>query len=174
MANTGPVIQILSRSNYEDQYVIALPESKSLDALPPSSLRIKTTILSLTTSILTYARLGHLLGWWDIHLLPDSIPAEYADPKKFGRISSWGYGTVIESNVSEVEVGTQLYGYLPIGTLPVVVEVQIDPKIPNQVVVTSKHRQHVLPIYNRYLAFPPMGSEGTTQMKHSQGYDSLM
>ncbi|KAE8453068.1 hypothetical protein EG329_012255 [Mollisiaceae sp. DMI_Dod_QoI] len=173
MADTVPVIQVLSRRNYEDQYMVPLPDAYPLPALPPSSLRIKTKILSLTTNNFSYARFGHLLGWWDIHLLPQSIPADYADPRNFGRISGWGYGVVTESSVPEVEVGTQLYGYLPIGTLPVDVEVQVNPLVPNQILVTSPHRQHVLPIYNRYLVFPQSTGE-TPQVQHSQGYDSLM
>ncbi len=175
MASTVPVIQVLSRRNYEDQYMVPLPNAYPLPALPPSSLRIKTKTLSLTTNNFTYARFGHLLGWWDIHPLPQSTPAAYADPKKFGRISGWGYGVVTESSIPEVEVGTQLYGYLPIGTLPVDVEAQVNPLVPNQILVTSPHRQHVLPIYNRYLAFPPAQSAGETpQVQHSQGYDSLV
>jgi hypothetical protein len=169
-----PVIQVLSRSNYEDQHMVALPKAYPLPALPPSSLRVKTAILSLTTNNFSYAKVGHLLGWWDIHLLPESIPTEYADPKKFGRISGWGFGDVIESNVPEVEVGTQLFGYLPIGTLPVDFEVQVDQNVPNQLVVTSKHRQHVLPIYNRYIVFQRPKDFGDPKFQHSQGYDSLM
>lgn len=175
MANTVPVIQVLSRRNYEDQHMVSLPDELPLPTLPPSSLRIETSIISLTTNNLTYAKFGHLLGWWDIHLLPKSIPAEFADPEKFGRISGWGYGTVADSTVPEVQVGTQLYGYLPIGTLPVDVEVQVDPKVPNQIVVTSKHRQHVLPIYNRYLAYPPANNpEEATKQLQSHAWDSLM
>lgn len=168
------MIQVLSRSNYEDQHIVALPDAYPLPALPPSSLRVKTAILSLTTNNFSYAKVGHILGWWDIHLLPESLPKEYSDPKKFGRISGWGFGDVIESNVPGVEVGTQLYGYLPIGTLPVDVEVQVDEKVPNQIVVTSQHRQHVLPIYNRYIAFPKADVFGDSKLQHSRGYDSLM
>ncbi|CZR59677.1 uncharacterized protein PAC_09571 [Phialocephala subalpina] len=175
MASTVPVIQVLSRRNYEDQHMVSLPDALPLPALPPSSLRIKTSIISLTTNNLTYAKFGHLLGWWDIHLLPQSITVEYSDPQKFGRISGWGYGTVTDSTVPGVEVDTQLWGYLPIGTLPVDVEVQVDPKVSNQIVATSKHRQHVLPIYNRYLAYPPAKSaEEASKLQQSQAYDSLM
>ena len=125
MAST-PVIQVLSKNNYEDQYLISLPNAYPLPPLGPSSIRIKSTILSLTTNNLSYARDGHLLGWWDVHPLPPSIPARYSDPTKFGRISAWGYAEVIESNVSGLQIGTQFYGYLPIGTLPLDMEVKLN------------------------------------------------
>ena len=74
---SAPVIQVLSRSNYEDQHLVSLPNAYPLPPLAPSSIRIKSTILSLTTNNFAYARIGHLLGWWDVHPLPPSIPAEY-------------------------------------------------------------------------------------------------
>jgi hypothetical protein len=100
MATPAPIIQILSRNNYEEQHLVSLPNALPLPELAPSSIRIKTSILSLTANNLTYGRVGHLITIWEIHPLPSSIPAEYSDPKKFGRIAAWGYATVIESNVS--------------------------------------------------------------------------
>lgn len=153
--------------------MVSLPDA-SLPALPISSLRIQTTILSLTTNNFSYARIGHLLGWWDVHPLPPFIPAEFSDSKKFGRISCWGYGIVTDSTVPEIEVGTQVWGYLPIGTLPVDMSVQLNPKIPAQFREISKHRSHVLPVYNRYLFYPAATAEESVDLKQSQGYDSLM
>jgi hypothetical protein len=169
-----PIIQVLSKNNYEDQYMVSLPTA-SLPPLAESSLRVRTSILSLTNNNLTYARIGHLLGWWDIHPLPSSIPAEFSDTKQFGRISCWGYGVVIESTVSEVEAGMQVWGYLPIGTLPVDMQIQLHPEVFGQFYETSKHRAHVLPVYNRYLFYPtPNISQQGFDLKQSQGYDSLL
>jgi hypothetical protein len=105
MAST-PVIQVLSKNNYEDQYLVSLPNAYPLPPLGPSSIRNKSNILSLTINNCSYARDGHLLGWWDVHPLPPSTPARYSDPTKFGRISAWGYAEVIESNVSGLQIGT--------------------------------------------------------------------
>lgn len=84
-----PTIQVLSKQNYEDQHLVALPNALPLPPLIPYSLRICTAILSLTTNNFTYARYGHLLGWWDVHPLPPSIPAEFANPQDYGRVSAW-------------------------------------------------------------------------------------
>lgn len=166
-----PVIQVLSKNNYENQYLVSLPNAFPLPSLSPSSIRIKSIILSLTTNNFSYARIGHLLGWWDVHPLPPSIPAEYSDPTKFGRISAWGYAEVIESNVSGLEVGTQFYGYLPIGTLPFDMEVKLT-DVAGQFAEVSKRREKQLPIYNRYFFYPPNSKE--LRDKESLGYDALM
>jgi hypothetical protein len=171
MASSTPIIQVLSRQNYEEQHIVSLPNALPLPSLKPSSLRVQSSLLSLTTNNLTYARIGHLLGWWDFHPLPSSIPAEFSDPKAYGRISAWGYGTVVESTATGIEVGTQIYGYLPIGTLPVDMKVDFDPAIPGRVQEISEHRSKLLPIYNRYFFHP---KAATAQDKDGQAYDSLV
>jgi hypothetical protein len=171
MMASAPVIQVLSRSNYEDQHLVSLPNAYPLPLLAPSSIRIKSTILSLTTNNFAYARIGHLLGWWDVHPLPPSTPAEYSDPTKFGCISAWGYAEVIESNVSGLEVGTWFWGYLPIGTMPFDMEVKLT-DVHGQFTEVSKRREKQLPIYNRYSFYPPNSNE--LGDKESLGYDALM
>lgn len=171
----GPVIQVLSKQNYNDQHLVTLPAALPLPRLAPSSLRISTTIMSLTTNNLTYARLAFLLGWWDVHPLPSSIPAEYSDPNAYGRISAWGYGTVVESTLTgseamQIPIGTQMYGYLPIGTLPVDMHVEVSKTVPGQFFEVSEQRSKLMPVYNRYMFYPPAT---TSEQKQSQGIDSL-
>ncbi|KAF4632314.1 hypothetical protein G7Y89_g5812 [Cudoniella acicularis] len=176
--NNVPVVQILSRNNYEDQYIVDLPDALPLPNLPPFSLRVRANIISLTTNNLSYARVGHLFGWWGVHPLPPSIPSKFADPEKYGRISAWGYGTVIESNAKNVdgsliEVGTEVYGYLPIGTLPVDLLVKPDADVPGQFTDISEHRKDILPIYNRYMIHTPGSECQKPEVKRSRGLDAL-
>ena len=166
-----PTIHVLEKADYTKQHIIPLPDALPLPPLAPSSVRMKTSLISLTTSNFTYARVGHLLGWWDVHPLPPSIPDAFKDASKYGRISGWGYGEIIESNIPEIPAGKQLFGYLPIGTLPVDLEVKL-PGTKNQVLVTNSYRQHILPIYNRYL-LTPSKAENPAPAAHL-GYDSLM
>lgn len=166
-----PIIHVLEKADYTKQHIIPLPDALPLPLLAPSSVRMKTSLISLTTSNFTYARVGHLLGWWDVHPLPSSIPEAFKDASKYGRISGWGYGEIIESNVPEIPAGKQFFGYLPIGTLPVDLEVKL-PGTKNQVLVTNSYRQHILPIYNRYL-LTPSKAENPAPATHL-GYDSLM
>jgi hypothetical protein len=166
-----PTIQILSRNNYEGQRLIRLPNVFPLPALAASSIRVQTSIISLTANNLTYGRIGHLLSIWDIHPLPLSIPKEYSDPKEFGRIAAWGYATVLLSNIPEIEIGAQIFGQLPIGTLPLDMHVRVNPEMPTQFVEISKHRENVMSLYNQYAVYPPVPR--SQEPKQSQGYDAL-
>ena len=173
MAPPIPTIQVLSRQNYEEQHIVSLPNALPYPALAPNSIRVSSSVLALTTNNLSYARLGHLLGWWNVHPLPSSIPSEFSDPASYGRISAWGYGTVVEST-TVVEVGTQMYGYLPIGTLPVDMRVELDPELPGTFVEASEHRSKLMPVYNRYfLSAPAVSAQEKEVQKRNQAYDAL-
>src|ERR1700749_250543 len=114
----GPVIQVIDRQDYKQHHLVTLPD-KPLPSLPPSSIRVRTQLFTLSVNNFTYARLGHWLGWWDVHPMPEDTPAPYNDKTKYGRLSCWGVGVVTASTCSLAPVGTKLYGYLPVGTLEV-------------------------------------------------------
>ena len=166
-----PVIQVLSKADYRQQYLLPLP-SASLPPLSPSSIRIKTAICSLTANNTTYAKLGDILGWWNVHSLPSNIiPAEYSDSAKYGRVSTWGYAQVLESTHADLPAGSAVYGYLPIGTLPVDLQLE-SPVCKGHFTETSPDRSRLLPIYNRYVAFAPGETEKLP--KDFLGWSSLM
>lgn len=149
-----PVVQILEKDNYTNQHIVSLPDEVPYTALTiPSSLRLRTKVMSLTVNNLTYAKIGFLFKWWDFHPLPPSTPAEYRDPAKYGRINCWGFAEVLESTASSVPKGSYVYGYLPLDTLAQDLNVK-EGDVPGQVWVTSDHRKDVMPFYNRYLVFP--------------------
>ncbi|KAI0540232.1 hypothetical protein GGR58DRAFT_176713 [Xylaria digitata] len=160
MADEIPAVQILDKQNYFSQALVALPNALPYPPLPPSSLRLRTSVLSLTVNNFTYAALGSMLNWWDVHPLPLSTPAPYNDSSKYGRISAWGYAEVLASTVPSILAGSHVWGYVPLGTLPEDLTVRLHPEIADQVFVTSAHRQHVMPIYNRYFVFAPSAHKG--------------
>jgi hypothetical protein len=171
MAAIIPIIQVLSRNNYEEQHLVPLPNAIPYPERSPSSIRVKPSIISLTANNLTYGRVGHLLGIWDIYPLPPSIPPEYASSEHFGRVGAWGYATVIESNVPEIEAFSQVFGLFPIGTLPLDMEIQVNPHNPKQFFEISKQRESVMAIYNLYFLYPPVTQR--TLPQQSQGFDAL-
>jgi len=84
----------------------------------------------------------------------------------------------VESNASDetgtpIKVGSQVFGYLPIGTLPVDMEVRMDTNVPGQFLEISKIREHLFPLYNRYQLSPPISTALGVQEKQNLGYDSL-
>ncbi|GAP92650.2 hypothetical protein SAMD00023353_5900020 [Rosellinia necatrix] len=187
MADEIPTVQILDKQNYFEQTLLPLPNALPYPPLAPSSLRLRTSVLSLTVNNFTYAALGTLLHWWDVHPLPPSTPAPYDDGAKYGRISAWGYAEVLESTVPSVPRGSHLWGYVPLGTLAEDLEVR--PHRPDgdaadsdgdataaQVLVTSAHRQRAMPIYNRYFVYPPSGGRAAEIARRTRAvaHDALL
>ncbi|KAF2864651.1 hypothetical protein BDV95DRAFT_555785 [Massariosphaeria phaeospora] len=167
-----PVLHILDKANYSKHRLVTLP-SDHLPLLAPSSLRLQTKILGLTTNNFAYAQLGHVLGWWDTYPQPTNTPAPYNDRATYGRISAWGYAEIIESTVPGIAVGKTVYGFLPIATLPEDVTVE-KTGLKNQIRVTNPHRQHLWIIYNRYQICPPLDELERTKTLDFLGWDSLM
>ncbi|KAH8166690.1 hypothetical protein CIB48_g1528 [Xylaria polymorpha] len=162
MADEIPTVQILDKKNYFQQTLVPFPNALPYPPLGPSSLRLRTTVLSLTVNNFTYAALGTLLNWWDVHPLPKGTPAPYNDSSKYGRISAWGYAEVLESTVPSIPRGSHLWGYVPLGTLAQDLEVRLHDSIADQVFVTNGYRQHVMPIYNRYFVYLPSSDRADT------------
>jgi hypothetical protein len=165
------IIQVLKKDDYTSQHLVPIPST--LPTLAAKSIRVKSTLISLTRNNITYARLGHILNWWDVHPLPSSIPSEFSDPAAYGRISAWGYGTIVESNIDAFEIGSEVWGYLPIGTLPV--DLNLEPAgAERQWMEKSPGRAHLLNGYNRYFAYPAPKPHLDETERTSRAYDSLM
>ncbi|KAI4864411.1 hypothetical protein F4820DRAFT_458821 [Hypoxylon rubiginosum] len=113
-----PVIQVLEKEHYFSQALVPLPSAVPYPPLAPSSLLLRTKLLALTVNNFTYAKLGFLAHWWDVHYLSASTPAPYDDPSKYGRLSAWGWAEVLELTHTGVPAGSFFWGYQPIGTLP--------------------------------------------------------
>ena len=172
MSSDPFIIQVLKKDDYTSQYLVSIP--CALPPLNPESIRVKSTLISLTRNNLTYARLGHLLGWWDVHPLPTNIPASFSYPSLYGRISAWGYGTVLESNISAFPIGSEVFGYLPIGTLPIDLHLQPFNDTTNQWRECSPHRAKQLNAYNRYIQFAAPKTQLDVDERKSRAYDALM
>lgn len=164
-------LQVLDRQDFSRQRILSLPIDYHLPTLAPSSVRVRPDTLSLTVNNTTYAKLGSIFGWWDIHPLPNVIPESFSDPQRYGRISAWGFARVVETNFLQLPVDSVVYGYLPIGSLPV--DLSLVPcKDEKQALEISPHRAHLLPIYNRYFLFS--ASEMADMPKDFCGWSSLM
>jgi hypothetical protein len=174
-----PIIHVLDKANYSKHHVVTLP-NEPLPPLAPSSLRFQSRILGLTTNNLSYARLGHIMGWYDTYPLPPNTPSPYNDPSTFGRIAAWGYAEILESTFEGIEVGQSMYGFLPISENSredVKVEcatTSAGEKIEGNIVVLDAHRQHLWKIYNRYQICPPLAQLVQSKGEDSLGWDGLM
>ncbi|KAL5331079.1 hypothetical protein ACEPPN_000608 [Leptodophora sp. 'Broadleaf-Isolate-01'] len=162
---SAPVIQVLEIQDHTKQHLVSLPNEK-LPPLPPNSVRMRTTLFALSANNLTYARIGHLVGWWGIHPLPQSTPAPFSDESKYGRTMCWGSGQVMESTSPLLKAGQTLFGVFPIGTLPVDKEITADAL--GMFLETTALRRDVLPVYNRYFLYQDDDDE------QSRAWDAVM
>lgn len=161
-------MQILEKADYSKQHIVEY--DKSLPPLGESSIRVQSSIISITANNITYARFGDVPGFnfFGAHPLPfqDGL---YSDSSKYGRISAWGVGTVIESTADFVPVGKQVWGYLPIASLPV--DKKVEPtKVKDVIMEITDYRQPLLPIYNRFFILDKTHAEN----QKLQAYSALM
>jgi hypothetical protein len=100
---------------------------------------VKVEQFAFTANNMTYALIGGATGWyWDF------FPA----PRGWGRIPVWGFGKVVASEIGNVEIGEELFGYFPMST-----HVLLKPrKIRSDGLHdASEHRAHLSPAYNYYV-----------------------
>jgi hypothetical protein len=168
-----PVIQVLEKEHYFTQHLVSLPDAVPYAPLGPSSVRVRTKAMSLTSNNMTYAKAGFLLKWWGVHPIPRSTPAPFNDTTKYGRINCWGFAEVLDSTHPSVDKGSYLWGYLPIGTLAQDLIVEKG-SVPGQVFVRDDYRQDIFSMYNRYFVFPPDLGSRIESRAESVAYDAIL
>jgi hypothetical protein len=152
-------IHVVSKSDNRQHTTIDLPPSDP-SSLKQSSVRIRSSLLSLTSNNLTYALRGNLLRWWDAYPVPESAPAPYNDTTEWGIVPAWGLATVLESTLPEIPQGTVLFGFWPTGSHAV--DLELTPaELDGHWKEVSEHRAHLMPLYNRYRVFDTHGKDLT-------------
>ncbi|KAL8847082.1 MAG: hypothetical protein Q9221_007869 [Calogaya cf. arnoldii] len=143
--------QILSKDDYSKQSIVTLTSSSDLeDPLPPSAVRVQTTLIALTANNLGYAALGTQLHWWDTFPVPTSAPPPFNDSSAYGLVPAWGYATVLSSTIPSIPSGSLLWGCYPPSTHPITLRLQ--PTQPQtHWLETSPHRKNLMPLYQRYV-----------------------
>lgn len=91
-----------------------------------------------------------MLRWWSAYPVQSYFPSPFNDSLKYGIVPAWGFATVIESNIADIRPGTLIHGFWPLSTLHV--DLQLVPaELSGHWWETSKHRQKMMPLYNRYM-----------------------
>ena len=105
--------------------------------LAPGAARLKLDLFALTSNNVTYATMGEgMLAYWDF------FPA----PEGFGKVPVWGFGTVTESNASDIAVGSRFYCYYPLAEALDV----IPKRTATGFIDTAPHRAAKAALYNVY------------------------
>ncbi|KAL2857217.1 hypothetical protein BJY01DRAFT_136712 [Aspergillus pseudoustus] len=140
-------LHVVFKSDNRQHATLQLPEQAQ--TLKPSSVRVRASLITLSSNNLSYARGGTRLHWWDAYPVPGSAPAPYNGNSAWGIVPAWGLATILESTISDIEPGTTLYGFWP--TSQHAVDLKLVPgEVKGHWHESSAHRAVLLPLYNRY------------------------
>ena len=168
-ASTSPQaqIQIVSRTDYTEQHLVNVPFPST--PLAPLSVRVRPSLLSLIVNTLSCASHPEIkIGWWDVHSLPSDLPHPYNDSTKYGRIGVWGWATVLESTLGGIEVGAHVYGFFPIATLPLDLQLE-STNAPGIYREVSPGRASAMRTYNTF----ELHAASAVSSEDSQALDAL-
>ncbi|KAL4949550.1 hypothetical protein BDW69DRAFT_174219 [Aspergillus filifer] len=145
-------IHIISKTDNSQHKTITIP--RTTKPLGPSSVRVRPSLLSLSSNNLTYALGGTYLKWWDAYPVPSSAPAPYNDQSAWGIVPAWGLATVTESTIPEIPKGETLYGFWPTSSHEVDLELELaEDGVEGHYREVSNARSTLMPLYNRYNVF---------------------
>jgi len=126
----------VSRDDLRSSTVVPIPAIDEIE-LAPGQAVLRVDNFSITANNVTYAAMGDAMSYWEF------FPSE----EGLGRVPAWGYCEVARSEHDGLEVGSRIYGYMPMSTHFVVEPVDVDD---SGFVDGASHRAELPAIYNRY------------------------
>jgi NADPH:quinone reductase-like Zn-dependent oxidoreductase len=130
--STKSVGFIVERKNWRKHRIVEAP----LAELDEGQVRFRVDRFAITSNNISYAVTGDMLHYWDF------FPAE----EGWGRIPAMGFGQIIESRHSDVEIGERYFGFYPMAT-----HLVIQPNVNSAGLFdTAPHREGISPAYNQY------------------------
>lgn len=124
------------------------------ETISEGEILLKVTQFALTTNNITYAFAGAGLGYWNF----------YPEPDPWGCVPVWGFATVTESRCPGIEVGEQIFGFLPTASHLVLKPTKIDDVA---FFDSTDHRATLFSWYNRYFrcAADPAFKKGSADVQ---------
>ncbi len=93
---------------------------------------------AMTANNVTYATSGDMFGYWQFYPTGE-------DP--WGKVTVWGIGEVVESQVDGISVGERLYGFFPMGSHVVMAPAELSER---GFTDAMAHRKALPGLYNHY------------------------
>jgi hypothetical protein len=116
------------------------PDAPAARTLADGEARLAVAHFALTANNITYAAFGEAMKYWQFFPTGDAA---------WACVPVWGFATVVESRAAGVEVGTRVYGFLPMGTHLVV---QPSRAGAHGFADAAAHRAELAAVYNQYVA----------------------
>ena len=123
------------------------------EPLAPGEVRLAIERFGITAVTATYARFGDS---------PLQFLNVFQAPEGYGRVPVWGFARVEESRAPEVEVGTRLFGYLPMSTHHTISPTPVD----GGFLDTTPARDFQHPWYRTYELAPPDEQDDRKALLH--------
>ena len=125
---------LVNRTDYRATKAVVL----TLPELSQGEVLVKIDKFGLTANNVSYAVSGDAIGYWSYY------PTAEAG---WGNVPVWACATVVESKCSEVPVGDQLWGFLPMASHAVLQPGHI---AKDQFIDIAEHRAQLPALYNGY------------------------
>jgi hypothetical protein len=122
----------------KQNFASAFTKETSLSALAPGEVCVAVRKWAYTANNVTYALAGKSLNYWDFFPCSDT---------ELGCVPVWGTAEVIESRADDLNVGSRLYGFLPMAEHAVMTPSKVSKAGFTDV---AEHRAALPSIYNRY------------------------
>jgi len=107
-------------------------------SLESGAARLRLDVCSMTSNNVTYAAMGEApAGYWDFFPASDG----------WGRPPVWGFATVVESAVAELELGSRHFGFFPLSQTLDVIPVKAGAR---GFIDGAPHRAAKVSFYNQY------------------------
>ncbi|MEP6342166.1 MAG: DUF2855 family protein [Maricaulaceae bacterium] len=129
----------VNRTNFDNLTSI----HRQMEPLAADHIRVRLTSFALTANNVTYMVTGDLIGYWKFF-----NPHDYGiEGENLGRMPVWGFAEITESHVSDLEVGTRIYGFFPVTDYFDIKPIKLNPHGFSD---GADHRLPLHAIYNRY------------------------
>ncbi|GKT44251.1 uncharacterized protein ColSpa_04432 [Colletotrichum spaethianum] len=140
-------IHVISKRDLSKHETLAI--DLPMPQLAAYSIRIRTSLIGITSNNYTYAKMGDILQWWSTWPVPLDAPAPYNNQAEWGIVPAWGFARVLESTIDAIPAGGLMYGYWPTSSHPI--DMKLEPAEPKgHFREISEHRQKLGTMYNHY------------------------
>ena len=135
---------LVNQSDFADVVLVTMDETTLKDGY----IRVSIGPWALTANNITYMAVGEQIGYWKFFAPKDyGIEMDGSEKVNWGRMPVWGYAQVIESKCANIDVGTMIYGFLPIAQKFDMKPVKLTPMGFQD---GNDHRTALHPVYNGY------------------------